>query len=273
MTEQPILVLGGTGKTGRKVARQLAARGLAVRIGSRSATPAFDWQSPATWPAALDGVRAVYVSYQPDLGFPGARETIGAFAETAVASGARRLVLLSGRGEEGAQASERALQDSGADWTVLRAGWFNQNFSEGFFLDAIRAGELALPTGDAVEAFVDTGDIAEVAVAALTDDRHIGETYELSGPRLLGFHEVTAELSRATGRDIRYLPIPEESFRAFLADNQLPPEFADLLALITDGRNAQVVDGVRRVLGRAPRDFADFARDAAASGVWAATGH
>ncbi|MFI9721488.1 NAD(P)H-binding protein [Streptomyces sp. NPDC052396] len=268
MTPHPILVLGGTGKTGRKVARRLAARGLAVRIGSRAATPAFDWQSPAGWPAALDGVRAVYVAYQPDLGFPGARETIAAFAEAAVASGARRLVLLSGRGEEGAQAAERALQASGADWTVLRASWFNQNFSEGFFLDAIRAGELALSTGDAVEPFVDTDDIADVAVAALTDDRHTGEIYELSGPRLLSFHEVTAELSKATDRDIRYLPIPDDAFRAFLAENQLPLEFADLLTLITDGRNAQLVDGVSRALGRPPRDFADFAKEAAAAGVW-----
>ncbi|MFE3557118.1 NAD(P)H-binding protein [Streptomyces sp. NPDC059193] len=262
------LVIGGTGKTGRRVAEKLTAQGRPVRVGSRSGAPAFDWNEPAGWPAALEGVDRVYVTYYPDLGFPGAAEQIGAFAEVAVAAGARRLVLLSGRGEEAAQRAEDALKASGADWTVVRASWFNQNFDESFFLEPVLAGEIALPTADAVEPFVDADDIADVVVAALGDDRHIGRTYELSGPRLLGFSDVAAELSKVTGREIAYVPVSDEDYRAVLRENGLPEEFADLFALILDGRNAHVVDGVQEVLGRPPRDFADFAREAAATGVW-----
>ncbi|WKD36901.1 NmrA family NAD(P)-binding protein [Streptomyces xanthophaeus] len=262
------LVIGGTGKTGRKVAERLTAQGRLVRVGSRRGEPPFDWNDPATWLPALEDVDRVYVTYYPDLAFPGASVRVAAFAEVAVAAGARRLVLLSGRGEEAAQASEEWLKASGADWTIVRSSWFNQNFDESFFLDSVRAGEIVLPTADAVEAFVDTGDIADVVVAALTDDRHIGKTYELSGPRLLGFEDVAAELSKVTGRKIAYAPVPMEDYRAVLRENGLPEEFAELFNLILDGRNAHLVHGVEEVLGRPPRDFSDFAREAAATGVW-----
>ncbi|MEU9379127.1 NAD(P)H-binding protein [Streptomyces sp. NPDC048255] len=262
------LVIGGNGKTGRRVAETLAARGLPVRVGSRSGEPPFDWNRPDTWGPALEGIDRVYVTYYPDLAFPGAAEQVGAFSEAAVAAGARRLVLLSGRGEEAAQRAEEKLKASGADWTVVRAAWFNQNFDESFFLDPVLAGEFALPTADAVEPFVDAGDIADVVVAALTDDRHIGRTYELTGPRLLSFHDVAAELSKATGREITYAPVSGETYRAVLREHGLPEDFADLFTLILDGRNAHLAHGVEEVLGRAPRDFADFAREAAATGVW-----
>lgn len=262
------LVIGGTGKTGRKVAGKLAAEGHSVRVGSRHGEPAFDWNEPDTWLPVLEGVDRVYVTYYPDLGFPGAAEQVGAFAEVAVAAGARRLVLLSGRGEEAARHSEDKLKASGADWTVVRASWFNQNFDESFFLEPVRAGQIALPTADAVEAFVDTEDVADVVVAALSDDRHIGRTYELSGPRLLSFAEVAAELSKVTGREIAYVPVSNADYRAVLRENGLPEDFAELFTLILDGRNAHLVHGVEEVLGRPPRDFADFAREAAATGVW-----
>lgn len=262
------LVIGGTGKSGRRVAEKIAAKGLPVRVGSRHGEPAFDWNQPETWAAALEGVDRVYVTYYPDLAFPGAAEQVGAFSKAAVASGARRLVLLSGRGEEAAEVSEENLKASGADWTVVRASWFNQNFNESFFLEPVLAGEIALPTGDAVEAFVDVDDIADVVVAALTDDRHIGKTYELSGPRLLSFSDVAAELTKATGREITYLSVTNEEYRAVLRENDLPEEFAELFTMILDGRNAHLVHGVEEALGRKPKDFADFAREAAASGVW-----
>ncbi|WP_327135986.1 NAD(P)H-binding protein (plasmid) [Streptomyces sp. NBC_01343] len=262
------LVIGGNGKTGRRVAQKLRGQGRAVRIGSRTGAPPFDWNVPGTWGPALEGVDRVYVTYYPDLGFPGAAEQVGAFSEAAVAAGARRLVLLSGRGEEAARRGEESLKASGADWTVVRASWFNQNFDEDFFLEPVRSGEIALPTADAVEAFVDTDDIADVVVAALTDDRHIGRTYELSGPRLMSFADVAAELSKATGREIAYVPVPDEEYRAALRENGLPEEFADLFAQILDGRNAHLVHGVEEVLGRRPKDFADYAREAAATGVW-----
>ncbi|MEV6687136.1 NAD(P)H-binding protein [Streptomyces sp. NPDC051130] len=262
------LVIGGTGKTGRRVADKLSAQGLPVRVGSRSGEPAFDWNEPDTWVPALEGVDRVYVTYYPDLAFPGAAEQVGAFAKVAVDNGARRLVLLSGRGEEAAQISEDNLKASGADWTIVRSSWFNQNFNESFFLEPVLAGEIALPTADAVEAFVDADDIADVVVAALTDDKHIGKTYELSGPRLLSYSDVAAELSKATGRQITYVSVTNEEYRAVLRENGLPEEFADLFTMILDGRNAHLVHGVEEALGRKPKDFADFAREAAATGVW-----
>ncbi|MFI5986728.1 NAD(P)H-binding protein [Streptomyces sp. NPDC098789] len=265
---QITLVIGGTGKSGRRVAEKLTAQGLPVRVGSRHGEPAFDWNQPDTWTAALEGVSRVYVTYYPDLAFPGAAEQVGEFSKLAVASGARRLVLLSGRGEEAAEVSEDNLKASGADWTVVRSSWFNQNFNESFFLEPVLAGEIALPTGDAVEAFVDVDDIADVVVAALTDDKHIGKTYELSGPRLLSYTDVAAELTKATGREITYISVTNEEYRAVLRENDLPEEFADLFTMILDGRNAHLVHGVEEALGRKPKDFADFAREAAATGVW-----
>ncbi|QXE33153.1 NAD(P)H-binding protein [Streptomyces sp. GMY02] len=262
------LVIGGTGKTGRRVAERLAAKGLPVRIGSRNADRPFVWEDPATWEGALEGVEAVYVTYYPDLAFPGASDRVGEFSKVAVAKGARRLVLLSGRGEESAQISEEKLKESGADWTVVRSSWFNQNFNESFFLEPVLAGELALPTGHAVEPFVDADDIADVVVAALTDPKHIGKTYELSGPRLLTYQDVADELTKATGREIKYVSVTSDEYRAFLKENDLPEDFVELFALTLDGRNAHLVHGVEEVLGRKPRDFSEFARDAAATGVW-----
>ncbi len=198
------LVLGGTGKTGRRIVERLTRQDRPVRVGSRSAGLPFDWEDPTTWEPALEDVKAAYVSYYPDLAVPGSSEVIASFAELAVMSGARRLVLLSGRGEEEAQASEKVLADSGADWTILRSSWFNQNFSEGYLLDPILGGELALPAGEVGEPFTDTDDIAEVATAVLTQDGHVGQIYELTGPRLLTFADAVAAIADATGRDIRY---------------------------------------------------------------------
>src|SRR5215211_1116882 len=206
-TRTTTLVLGATGKTGRRILERLAERGVPTRAGSRSVEPPFDWEDRATWAPALAGVGTVYISYFPDLAVPGAADTVGAFAELAVASGTRRLVLLSGRGEEEAQRAERIVQASGADWTIVRCSWFDQNFSESHFLEPLLAGELALPADGVGEPFVDADDIADVAAAALTQDGHVGKLYELTGPRLLTFAEAVHEIATATGRDIRYVRI------------------------------------------------------------------
>ncbi|HEY8479628.1 MAG TPA: NAD(P)H-binding protein [Spirillospora sp.] len=272
MTDQMTLVTGGTGKTGRRVVERLTARNRPVRVGSRSGGVPFDWADPDTWEPALDGVTAAYLAYYPDLAAPGAPEAIGAFTEVALRSGTRRLVLLSGRGEDRAQAAEKVLADSGADWTVLRCSWFCQNFSEGHLREPLVHGELALPAGDVGEPFVDADDIADVAAAVLTEDGHTGQVYELTGPRLLTFAEAVAAIADAAGRPLAYRRITAEEFTAGLTAEGLPADLADLLTYlfttVLDGRNAHVCDGVRRVLGRPPRDFADFARDAAASGAW-----
>jgi len=268
------LVLGGTGKTGRRVAERLERGGHAIRVGSRSNAPAFDWEDRATWAGALDGAEPVYISYYPDLAVPGAPEAVGEFTEQAVAAGVRRLVLVSGRGEPEAQRSERVLAQAadGAEWTVVRASWFNQNFNEGYLLDPVLSGEVALPAGDVPEPFVDADDIADVAVLALTADGHSGEVYEVTGPRLLTFAEAVDEIARATRRDLRYTRIGVDELAAGLAEAQVPDDYIGLLRYIfgevLDGRNADVTDGVQRALGREPRDFADFVRDAAATGVW-----
>jgi len=274
-TNKPVLILGGTGKTGRRIAERLTAKGRAVRIGSRSATPAFDWDNRATWNDALTDVESVYVSYYPDIAVPGAPETVRAFADLALRRGVRRLVLLSGRGETEAQHAEQLLIESGADWTILRCSWFAQNFNEGVFVDAVLSGEVTLPAGDIPEPFVDTDDIADVAVAALTEPGHVGQLYELTGPRSITFAEAVSAIAKASGRDIRFVQVTVDQFAIGMREMQVPEEVIQLVSYlfgeVLDGRNAHVTDGVRRALGRAPRDFADYARDAAATGVWNAS--
>jgi uncharacterized protein YbjT (DUF2867 family) len=269
--QEPILVLGPTGKTGRRVVQRLTTRGLPTRLGARSGKPPFDWDDQTTWAPVLDGAGSVYLQHYLDA-LPGSDEIIGSFAELAVANGVSRIVHLSGRGEPAAERAEQAVQDTGADVTTLRATWFSQNFSESYFLDGLLAGELALPAGNTPEPFVDADDIADVAVAALTDDSHVGKVYELTGPRLLTFADAVGEIAEATGTEIRYVPVSVEAFAAALEEQAVPGDWIELLVYlfeeVLDGRNAHLADGVQRALGREPKDFADYARDAAATGVW-----
>ncbi|MEE4209892.1 MAG: NAD(P)H-binding protein [Parvularcula sp.] len=268
----PTLVLGGTGKTGRRVAERLKAQGRDVRIGSRAAIPSFDWDNEAGWDACLDGAAAVYITYSPDLAMPGAADAIEALVHRSRRKGVGKLVLLSGRGEREAQACERIVQGAGLDWTIVRASWFNQNFSEGAFIDMVLSGAITLPAGHTPEPFVDVDDIADVVTAALTEDRHNGQIYEVTGPRLMTFADVAEDLSRATGRDIAYVDVPHDAFMAGIASSGAPEEVAWMLdylfSTVLDGRNAHITDGVERALGRPPKDFTDYARQTAASGVW-----
>jgi uncharacterized protein YbjT (DUF2867 family) len=259
------LITASTGKTGRRVLDRLRAHGVAVRGVSRST--GFDWADESTWAAALDGSDAAYIAYYPDLALEGAAETVHAFAQHAAAAGARRLVVLSGRGEPEAQRAEQLVASVGTEWTVVRCSWFAQNFSESLFLDGILAGEVALPADSVPEPFVDVDDIADVVVAALTQDGHHGEVYELTGPRALTMEQAVAEIARATGRPIAYKRVSADEYRRIA-----PPELAEvvvfLMTELLDGRNAEPQDGVQRALGRAPRDFGEYARRVAATGVW-----
>ena len=270
--QQLTLVVGGTGKTGRRVMQKLAQRQIPTRLGSRSAQPAMDWDDRSTWAPALDGVSAAYITYYPDLCVPGAVDTVGDFATQAARSGVRRLVFLSGRGEPEAQAAEKLVQEASPEATIVRASWFNQNFSEGELLGAVAAGTIALPVaGNVREPFIDADDIADVAVAALTDARHAGEIYDVTGPRLLSFHEVAREMADAAGRPVDFQTISLADYQAMLTEYEVPAEAVTLLTyLLTEvlGNNDYLSDGVQRALGREPRDFRDFARNAAASGVW-----
>ena len=274
MTNTPnntILVIGSTGKTGTRVADQLEKRGIPVRHGSRSAEIPFDWESPQTWAPALAGVDKVYITYYPDLAVPGSVDAVQQLTELAKEAGVSRLVLLSGRNEVEAQRAEEVVKASGLDWTIVQCAFFSQNFSEGAFLDEVLAGSISLPVRDIQEPFVDVDDIADVVVAALTDDRHIGQLYELTGPRLISFGGAVAEVAAAAGRPISFVSVSIDDYVAMLADYGLPQDFIWLLNhLFTEvlGSKAQLADGVQRALGREPKDFAEYARETAATGVW-----
>jgi uncharacterized protein YbjT (DUF2867 family) len=272
MTAGLTLVIGGTGKSGRRVVERLKARNLPVRVGSRSGEPPFVWERPETWAEALRGVTSVYLTYVPDLAARGAPEAIRAFLPVAKEARVQKLVLLSGRGEPEAQACEQMVRECGIDYTIVRASWFAQNFSENYFLDGVKAGELALPASNVGEPFIDVDDIADVAVAALTDPRHSGQLYEVTGPRLLTFAEAVAEIARETKRDIRFVQVPVADYTAGLTSAHLPAEVVELVQYlfseVLDGRSSWIGDGVMRALGRAPRDFSQYVRETAKTGIW-----
>lgn len=268
-----ILVIGGTGKTGRKVVESLQNLGQNVRIGSRSATPAFDWEDAATWAPALEGMDKVYVTFQPDLAVPGALDAIEALTKKARRSGVKKMVLLSGKGEKEAELSEQVVIHSGLDYTIIRASWFNQNFSESFFLDPIVAGHVALPQAEAKVPYVDTGDIADVAVEVLLNDRHNGQIYELTGPRTLTFLEVVNEIATATGRTIEFTPISMSAYVKMLEEVQLPADYIWLInylfteVLVAENNNI-VTHDIEKVLGRKAKDFSEYVQETVATGVW-----
>ncbi|WP_150238766.1 Rossmann-fold NAD(P)-binding domain-containing protein [Nocardiopsis quinghaiensis] len=272
MTTEHVLVTGGTGMTGRRVTHLLRERGAGIRVGSRSGSPRFDWHDRATWDPALEGITSVYLCYHPDLGFPGADETVAAFAARAARHGVRRMALLSGRGEPGSERAERAVRSEFPDLTVLRCAVFAQNFSESFLHGPALEGTVALPAPDAPEPFVDLDDVAEVAARALTEDGHAGELYELTGPGAVTFAEATGVLGRAAGRTVVYQEVSAEDFVAGAVAAGVPGDvaqgLADLLGEILDGRNVEPADGVERALGRPATGFDEYARRAGAAGAW-----
>lgn len=273
MTDQPILVIGATGKTGSRVASKLEAKGVAVRRGARQSETPFDWEDQGTWAPVLHGVSKAYVTYFPDLAFPGAVEKLEAFTKVAADAGLQHIVLLSGRGEHFATMGEEIVRNSGLPFTIVRAAWFAQNFSEGYLRDPILGGALPMPGGDIKEPIIDIDDIADVVVAALTEDGHLGERYEVTGPRLMTFAEMAEVLSTTLGRHIQHVPISFEDFHANVAASGgdfVAEVFTQIARETLDGRNAHTADGVERALGRKPRDFADFARTAMAADAWSA---
>ncbi|MGC9497812.1 NmrA family transcriptional regulator [Streptomyces sp. WG7] len=273
--DMTVVVTGASGRTGRRVAEAARAAGLTVRAASRAT--GFDWRSRSTWADVLRGADAAYLAYPTDVGAPDAAGAVGALAREAAGLGVRRLVLLSARGEDQARPTEEALAGAGVDWTVVRAAWFAQNFSEGPLVEELRQrGELVFPAGDvAREPFVDLRDVADVVVAALASgDRYAGRVLEVSGPRLLTFAEAVAEIAEVTGRALTYRAVPPREYGENLAGFGVPEEevafLVGLFGALLDGRNAHLSDGVQQVLGRAPRDFGDFVREGAAAGTWRA---
>lgn len=272
MEEKKILVLGGKGKTGRRVAKRLTKLGYNVRIGSRGKNPSFDWDNPETWPGVLEGMDMVYITFQPDLAVPGAAKAIEGFVAEVIEAGIEKMVLLSGKGEKEAELCEKIVMNSGTDWTIVRATWFNQNFSEGFLIDPILAGHVAMPKNEALVPYVDADDIADVVVAALLNDIHVGKTYQLTGPRQLTFEQVTREISKATARDIKFDSISRDKYTAMLKEFQVPDDFIWLINyLFTEvlvESNSVVTNDIEQVLGRKAKDFSEYASETAGTGIW-----
>ena len=271
------LILGGSGKTGRRIASRLTSAGHTVHTAGRTSGDVhLDLDDPDTHRSAFDGIDAAYL-LEPSLD-AGDRNPprMAALVDAAVAAGVSRLVLLSAPGADSEthplHTTEQAVRRSGLTWTVLRPGWFSQNFSEAFWLPSVRSGTLALPAGDRGVAFIDAEDIADVAVAALTEDRHAGQVYELTGPRALGFGEAAELIAAASGRPLRYVAVTPEAYQEQQIANGVPPEaaarMADLVARGSTGAFEGLTDGVEKALGRAPRRFEDFATAAAATGCW-----
>ena len=271
-----VLVIGGTGKTGRRVVQKLIDLGQQVRIGSRNAEPSFDWHKPDGWDKALEGMDKVYITFQPDLAVPGALEAIEELTKKAKRNGIMKVVLLSGKGEKEAELCEQVVIHSGLDYTIVRASWFNQNFSESFFLEPVLAGELAMPKPKVQVPYVDADDIADVVVASLMDQKHNGEIYEVTGPRLLTFEDIANEISKATGREIRYTPISMEAYNTIMKDAGLPDDYIWLInylfnEVLDNEVNSMVSHDIEKVLGRTAKDFSDYALETAASGIWEST--
>jgi len=266
----PVLVLGGTGTTGSRVAAGVRAAGVPARAAGRRTEPPFDWTDPGTWDAVLDGIGRMYLLLPDDVDLP------AGFLERAAAAGVRRVVLHSDRAVDlmevtRLQEAERAVRASGLEWTVIRPDWFAQNF-ETFFRDAVLEGELVLPVGDARQGFVDAQDIADVAVRALTTDGHVGEVLELTGPQALSFAEAAEVVGAAAGRTVRFDGTPE-AYRAAMGAAGLPPEVVEELVTrfgaVAAAGDTTPTGTVERVLGRPARSLAQYAQEAAARGVWA----
>jgi len=273
MKNTTILVLGSNGKTGRRVAKRLEKiQNIEIRLGSRNEKIPFDWEKPETWKKVLQDVDAVYITFQPDLAIPSAADSIGNFTRLATKSGVRKIVLLSGRGEKEAQVCEEIIKTNAKNWTIVRASWFNQNFSESFFLDPVLAGIVALPRAEALEPFVDADDIAEVVTASLLDDKHNGQTYELTGPRLLTFEQAVNEIAIASGKNITFQELSLAEYIGMLREYQVPEDYIWLINYlfeqVLDGRNSSITSDIEKVLGRKAKDFSTYAKETATTGIW-----
>ncbi len=272
MKNSPILIIGKNGKTGARVNQRLQALGYDTRAVSRSTTPSFDWEDSTTWASAIKGARSAYVTYQPDLAVSHAEAAIKEFVRVARENGLKHIVLLSGRGEEGAQRAEQVLKASGISWNIVRCSWFNQNFSESFMVEGVLTGELVLPAADTLEPFVDADDIADVAVATLTDPGHRNKLYELTGPRALTFAQCVKEISEVLGRPVKYTSIPVDAYINALNEQGAPEDLQwllrELFTVVFDGRNFNVMSGVEEALGRPATDFKTYVQKTMASGVW-----
>lgn len=273
MKTENILIIGGTGKTGRRVAKNLKEVGHNMRVVGRNTTPAFDWENPETYDAALKDMDRAYIVYYPDLAVPGSRNAITTLTKKALEAGLEKVVLLSGKGETEAEACEDIVANSGLNYTLVRASWFNQNFSEGAFLDFVLDGVVALPMPKAEIPFVDADDIADVVSKVLVDDSYNGQTITVTGPQKRTFKEVVAIMAEASHKQIQFVPITIDEFKEGMRKAGLPDSYVWLFGylfkeVLGNPDNQEVSNDVAKVLGRPAKDFETYARETAATGIW-----
>lgn len=284
MTSPTTLVLGATGKTGRRLVGHLRRAGADVRPASRHPGvdgTLFDWHRPETHRPALDGADAVYL-VAPEL-VEDPSDVVGPFLADARRLGVRRVVLLSqflpdgvlGR-VSGLHRVEQLVKGSQLGWAILRPTAFAQNLSEGFQLPGIlHQDAVVAPSGNGAVGFVDAGDIAAVAATALTGNGHAGETYVLTGPEALTHADAAERISAVTGRTITHADIAPAELRGVLTANGMPDDYAEMVVAffvgIREHRMADVSGDVERVIGRPATSFAEFVRGAAHAWVPVAT--
>ena len=265
-----ILVLGATGKTGRRLTPLLSAVGHQVRRASRRPTAdvRFDWADTASFGPAVEGVDGLYL-VGPDF-VEDPSEQVAQLLDLASSAGVGQVVALSSLGltfpgepaDSGRRRTEDAITASGLRWTLLRPGGFMQNFSEGFLLPGVLEGTVRTATGNGSTAFVDTADIAAVAASALAHDHHAGRALALTGPEALTFDQAAAAIGRASGRPVAHQRIDDEEFTAMLAGVGAPEDYVAMLlrdqVAIRDGHAAEVSDDVEQVTGRPPVSFSAY---------------
>lgn len=262
-----VLVTAASGNTGGRVARQLTARGVAVRRAGRTGPARFDWSDPSTFGTALDGVHGVYLVLPPGVADPA--PVLAPFLERARRTGVHRLVLLSSSAVPFDDAVGAALGESVPDWAVLRPSWFASNFTTDHLhgASARRNGEIVSATEDGRVPFIDPDDIAAVAVRFLTGEAAARRDVVLTGPRPLSFDEVAAALSEAIGRPVRHRRVTAPELTALHRAGGMPEAFADLLAgmdvAIAAGAEDRTTPLVERITGRPPATFHDFLARAA----------
>lgn len=274
-----ILLTGGTGKVGARLAQHLVDARRAVRVASRSGSgiagaesARFDWLDDSTHEAALQGARAAYLV--APAGHPDPHAAMAPFIERALSVGVRRFVLLSGSPiEEGGPlvgATHRMLREMAPEWAVLRPTWFAQNFSEGPHAATIRdENRVYSATGSGRVPFVHADDIARVGFHALTDPEPHNADHVITGPQALAYSEAARIIGAARGKAVEHVALSESELAERWATIGLPRDYAAMLAVmdtaISRGAEDRVSDAARRVTGRAPRDFTSFARESVAA--------
>lgn len=278
MAGETILVTGASGKTGTALTARLRGAGVSFRAGSRHNDGTaeylpFDWDNEATHGPALAGADRVYLV--APVGSPTPEAVMVPFLHRALDAGVRRAVLLSSSAipEGGPVLGQvhRAVHALMPEWTVLQPSWFMQNFTEGLHGESIRAaGEIVTATGEGRVAFIDAGDIAEVAFRALTDTAPHNGAYILTGPEALSYADAAAIISEAAGRPIRHRSLSAEALRERLTAAGIPEGYAALLAgldsAIAQGAEDRLTAAVYALAGRPPKFLQEFARDTAR--VW-----